>query len=272
MTIRCSSKFLALLFGLPLGLCFASTSLAASDDDDEEWHDTKGPRSERTSSDDKDARDSEKASDRDSEKASDRDSEQKTSKDEASDPEKSEDEDSGQSKRAKKEVKASTDSFRSDPNISVALLGSYGIPDPQGPGIGVRGGLNVRGAIPLYFGGVVEYFFGKTVQEKNLGEISSQKWQFTYFGGEAGVNVAATEDLTIRPYFGLGLGVVKDEHCSGDNECSGGSKVRLVIDPGIVGLYRIGSFFVGPDIRYFIVPGGGTATGVAFSATVGMYF
>lgn len=270
MIIRCSSKFSALLFGLPLGLCFASTSLAASDDDDEEWRDTKGPSSERASSDDEDS----KGSDKDSgHKASkDEGSDSENSDNEKSDGEKSDDEDSRRSKRGKKEFKASSDALPSDSNVSVALLGSYGIPDPQGPGIGVRGGLNVRGAIPLYFGGVIEYFFGQTVEAKNFDVVSSRNRQFTYFGGEAGVNVAASEDLTIRPYFGLGIGIVKDKVCSGDNECVGGSKVRLVIDPGIVGLYRIGSFFVGPDIRYLIVPGGGSASGVAFSATVGMYF
>jgi hypothetical protein len=260
MTIRCRSKFSALLFSLPLGLCFASTSLAASDDDDEEWRDTKGPRSERARSDERDLR------------GTDGHSEQKTNKDEPSDTEKSDDEDSSQSKRSKKEFNSSTDAFASDSAVSAALLGSYGLPDPQGPGIGVRGGLNVRGAIPLYFGGVIEHFFGMTVEAKNFDVVSSRNRRFTYFGGEAGVNVAATEDLTIRPYFGLGIGIVKDKVCSGDNECVGGSKVRLVLDPGIVGLYRIGSFFVGPDIRYLIVPGGGTASGVTFSATVGMHF
>src|SRR5512133_662360 len=54
MTVRCSSRFSTLLFCLPfLGLCFATTAWGASDDDDEEWRDTKGPSSERGDSSDK---------------------------------------------------------------------------------------------------------------------------------------------------------------------------------------------------------------------------
>lgn len=263
MTIRCRSKLSALLLFLPLGLCSASTSLAASDDDDEEWHDTKGPRSERASSEKRDTDDSDQ-------KAAKKSSDDASAKDASAKGDEKGADDGGAERGKKKEFKASSDAPPADSKLSLAVLGSYGVADAQGPGLGVRGGANVYGAIPLYFGGVVEYFFGTTVEEKNFHEPSTQKWQLTYLGGEAGVNLAATTDLTVRPYFGLGIALDKSRHCSGDNACSGDTKGRLTIDPGIVGLYRLGDFFVGPDLRYLIVPGGGTASGVVFSATVGM--
>lgn len=264
MTLRCRSTFLTLLFCLPfLGLCVANTAWGASDDEDEEWHDTKGPGSARSDSDSKKSDD--KKSD---DKKSNDDPDKKASKSDSEEPGTSE---SGSSeKRTEGSKKGKADAPHSDANLSFAVLGSYGVPTPQGPGIGLRGGYHLTSGLPLYIGGIGEFFFGTQSVVKNFGEKSTRTNRFMYFAAEGGVTVDLVTDIAIRPYVGLGFGLNKDETCSDSDGCTGGTKLHLTITPGIVGLYKIDSFFFGPDLRYIIVPGGGLASGFAISATAGL--
>jgi hypothetical protein len=261
MTIRCRSQFSALLFCLPVGLCFAST--AAADDDDEEWHDTKGPRSDRSSDDseekpahtaDKDKKDSDSESDKEKEKE----------KEKTSD---SDDKDKDKDKDSKSSFKS-----RSNTKISLAALVGYGLPDSQRLGLGVRAGAHVSGVLPIYIGGFAQYFFGLQQVNKNFDEKVTRTLNFMYLGGEAGFDIEATSSFLVRPYFGLGLGVDQDRSCSTTRPCVGGRKVSLVLNPSIVGTYEIGAFFFGVDFRYIIVPAASTTSGPAISGTLGVKF
>ncbi|MGE5786822.1 MAG: hypothetical protein ACM3ZE_19675, partial [Myxococcales bacterium] len=227
-------------------------------DDDEEWRDTKGPSSERGDS-------SDKKSDAEAEKKAHNDGEDGSSSEGSAEKSADAPDEKSKVKDDKSPARAS-----SDLNVSLAVLGSYGVPSPQGPGIGLRGGYHLIMALPLYFGGVGEYFFGSKSSVTNFGETSTRTRRFMYFAAEGGVSVDALTDVTIRPYVGLGLGLNKDETCSNSSGCSGGTELNLTITPGVVGLYKIDSFFLGPDLRYIIVPGGGLASGIAISATAGL--
>lgn len=264
MTLRCRSPFSTLLFCLPfLGLCVANTARGASDDDDEEWHDTKGPSSERSDS------DSRKSDDKKSEdKKSEDDSEKKASKSDSEESGTSESDSS--EKRASGSKKGKADAPPSNSSVSFAVLGSYGTANPQNLGLGLRGGYHFTSFLPLYLGGVGQYFFGSQSSSKDFGETTTRSLRFMYFAAEGGPTLDLLPDITIRPYVGVGLGLNKDETCSDSAGCSGGTKIKLTITPGVVGLYRIDSFFFGPDLRYVIVPGGGLASGFVISATAGL--
>jgi hypothetical protein len=270
-----------------LGWCVAGTAWGASDDDDEDWHDTKGPggsvkrvddderpaKSKKSESDDDKAADNDKrtdqASDGEAKKADQRSAEDKKSDDNASN---DIDSDTKRSAKAKNKHKWKSEGLASTTKLSFAALGSYGFPGPLGTGLGVRGGVHLDGLIPLYFGGVAEYFFGVQSIKSSLGDKATRTQRFMYFGAEAGVEVEATKDLQLRPFLGLGLASYKDENCSSTRACAGGSEIHMTITPGIAGLYYIDSFFFGADFRYLIVPGASTASGAIVSATLGVRF
>jgi len=271
MTIRCSTKLIALLFCLPLGLCVAGTAWAGSDDDDEEWHDTTGKKDEKSSDKDSD-KDSSKSAHKDS---SDKDSDdKKADKDSAKESDKDA-KDSGQagSDERPKKHKHKHHGGSSSTKVSLALLGSYGFRDPLAPGLGLRAGAHIEGVLPFYFGAVGEYFFGTTRVKKSatFGDTDNVR-RFVYFGGEAGVDVEATSDFLIRPFMGLGLGLDTNKQCDEGQPCQGDSTLHLTITPGIVGMYQMGSIFVGLDLRYLIIPGASVTSGPVVSATIGLTF
>ncbi len=279
MTIRCRSRLSALLFCLPLGLCVAGTAFGASDDDDEDWHDTKGPGGEKLdaakskkASDDKadeDKKASDDKADEDKEASDAKANEDKKASDEkASD----EDADAKVNAKSKKSAKWKSKDLSSSTKMSFAALGSYGFPNPLAGGLGLRGGAHIAGLLPLYIGGVAEYFFGSKSTQKNFGETSTRTLRLMYFGAELGVEVEPTTDVQLRPFIGLGLGFNKDQTCSNPGGCSGGSDIHATITPGITGLYYLGSLFLGADFRFLIVPGASTASGAIVSGTVGVRF
>jgi hypothetical protein len=279
MTIRCLPRFLPLLFGLPLGLSVATTAWAASDSDDDDWHDTKGPhgesldsagsksqkKSEKSSSDD-----AEKHADKSSAKDSDQqDAEVKTtekSSESSADAKDSEDDEKGKGRRKRRHK-----SPPSTTKVSFGVLGSYGFRDPLSGGIGLRGGAHIEGVIPLYVGGVAQYFFGMTSIRNDFGRIEAST-RFLYFGAEGGIDIAATNDLTLRPMFGLGLGFQVDKRSSPTSGNTGDTTPVVALTPGITGLYQIGAFFLGLDVRYLIVPAVSTTSGAVVSATLGLQF
>jgi hypothetical protein len=271
MTIRCRTRLSALLFCLPFGLCVAGTAFGASDDDDEDWHDTKGPGGESLKSSDSDSK---KKSDDDADKKSaakaDKDSDESSGSkaDKSSD---SKADDDAKPKR-KKRRKHTSDGPPSTTKVSFALLGSYGMTDPLRPGVGLRGGVHIEGLLPFYFGGVAQYFFGTRSETKNFGEVSTRTLRFMYFGAEGGVDVEASTDVLLRPFLGLGIGLNTDRNCPATSPCAGGTKVHATLTPGIVGVYQMGSFFLGVDFRYLIVPGVSVTSGAVASATFGLSF
>lgn len=267
MTIRCRSRFSTLLFCLPLGLCVASTTWAASDDD-EEWKETKGPRSGDGADDDSDSDDK---ADRSSD---DEDSAKKDSDEDSSD-KSSEDEDSGSKRKRKRKGKAKfkADSSSSASTVSLAVLGSYGFSEALSPGVGLRGGVHLDGVIPLYVGGLGEFFFGTQSVTNNFGKKTTTTRRFMYFGAEAGIDVEATKELLLRPMFGLGLGFDTNKTLSESSGDTGDTSLHPVLTPGIVGLYSLGStFFIGLDFRYLIIPGASATSGPVISATLGLKF
>jgi hypothetical protein len=271
MTIRCRTKLATLLFCLPLGLAVAGTAYGASDDDDDDWHDTKGPRSEhKSSSDDSDEKPAAKKSsdDSDSDKAKDEEKSKDDDSDKSKDEEKSkDDEKAGKKRHGKRHHKSGP----SDTDVSFAALATYGFPSPQQMGLGLRGGVHIKSFLPLYVGGLAEFFFGSATSNKDLGVRSTSAERFAYGGGEFGADVEAATDFTIRPYFGLGLGFDWKQVCPG-GVCTNTTKLHPTLTPGIIGLYSLGVVFLGADLRYIIVPGSGTAGGAAISATAGVKF
>jgi hypothetical protein len=252
-----------------LGLCIASTTYAATDDDDDEWHDTKGPRSERHHDDDSDSDESSSKSSDEAKKSDDTDKKSEASSSDAD----ADAERSGEAGTNKKHRKPKAKASSRPGNVALALLGSYGFPDSMRPGLGVRGGVRVDSALPLYFGGIAQYFFGSGTSRKDVGDRIENTRNFMFFGGEAGLDVEVATDVVLRPMIGLGLGLHHYKHCSSrEDRCTSDNSMHPVISPGIVGLYSIGDFFFGVDFRYLIVPGRSEASGPAISLTAGLKF
>jgi hypothetical protein len=257
MTIRCSTKLSALLFCLPLGLCIAGTAKASSDDD-EEWHE-KAPTSKKHSADDSD---SDKNADKNADKTA------RSNADTGSDNKDSQKGDD----RSGKESRSAHTATPSNSKLSVALLGGWGFSSPLQPGLGLRAGAHLEEQqLPFYVGVIGEYFFGTTTVTHTYGK-SERTLRFTYVGVEGGLDIDATPDILVRPFFGLGLGFNTDKVCVDGSPCSGDTSLHLTITPGLLGLYQMGNLFVGADLRYLIVAGASTASGAVASATIGLRF
>lgn len=248
MTIRGSKRYCQLLV-LSLGLCVAATAFARGDDD-----------SSREASDDGD-----KASSSQSHES------------EKGDGDKGDgDKGDGESKKAKRKsskhsAEASAEPELDDTAISVAVLGSFG-PSSESlrGGLGLRAGLHLGEGTSFYFGGTGTYFFG---HEAVGTSGSSSQSTFMYFGGEAGIDIPVLSSVSMRPYFGLGLGRKNVELCGSDGMCASDASYAVTITPGVLGLYELGSgFFVGGDLRFLIAAGASDVSGPVLTATVGMKF
>jgi hypothetical protein len=280
MKIRCLHRFFPLLFCLPLGLSVATTARGASDSDDEEWHDTKGPHGEPldsagSKSEKKSEPSSSEEADKPAEKSSDKGADTKEA--EANATKKSSEssantKDSDRDGDGKKSPERQHKSPPSTTKISVGVLGSYGIRDPLNFGLGLRVGAHIASIVPLYVGGIGQYFFGLKSIHRDLGDRIEASTRFMYFGAEGGVDIAATNDLMLRPMFGLGLGLQADKRSSSTSGNTVHGTLLATLTPGITGLYQIGTFFLGLDLRYLIVPSRSTTSGVIISGTAGLQF
>jgi hypothetical protein len=160
--------------------------------------------------------------------------------------------------------------------VSLAALGSFGInSEHTRGGLGARAGLHFEGVLPYYVGGLATYFFGyEESSDDPFGTgTSSVKRTFMYASAEAGLDLAVIPALTIRPYFGIGLGRAYEESCAESRGCLDKSQYPVTLSPAVLGLYELGSgFFAGADVRFLIVAGASQVSGPVLSGTVGMKF
>jgi hypothetical protein len=160
--------------------------------------------------------------------------------------------------------------------VSVALLGSFGVnSEHTRGGIGARAGLHLEGVLPYYVGGLATYFFGLEERSKDpFGTgTSSVSRSFMYVSAEVGLELSPIRYLTIRPYFGVGLGRAHEETCSDSRGCLDETQYPVTLSPAVLGLYELGSgFFAGGDVRFLIAAGAGQVSGPVLSGTVGIKF
>jgi hypothetical protein len=142
---------------------------------------------------------------------------------------------------------------------SVSALVGYGT-NSLNLGFGARIGYTLP-AVPVYIGGTFVYHLGTS--ESFLGyEISSHAM---YFGAEGGYNVSAGP-VVVRPYLGLGATMV-----TASSGSISASDTKFSLWPGAALLVPLGPGFVGVDMRYLVVTGGGSGSFGIF-ATGGLKF
>jgi len=151
-------------------------------------------------------------------------------------------------------------------HASAAALLGWGFNDPAQFGLGLRGGYTLP--MNVYVGGTFVYHLGSS-QTVNAVEVSGNVF---YLGVEGGYDIAAGP-VVVRPYLGLGPAFLHSSSptFSGFGGSIGGSntETRFSAWPGVLGLYPIGSFFAGLDMRVLIVE---HASAFSMFATGGMQF
>jgi len=275
MKIRYSQR-LSQISAFAFGLCVATTALARDDDSERSSASKNSDSSSHKSGKSKPhtAKNADGASDTDAKSSgkSGAKSDDKSDEDQSTD----EDRPTKAPKKSQKSAETIAAADVSDSAMSFALLGSFGAgSDNTRGGLGLRGGVHIGEGTAFYFGGIGTYFFGSSqTTPTQLGTPgSSSKRSFMYLGAEAGLDLPVLRDVTMRPYFGLGLGRAADEACGGDGNCGTNASYPLTITPGVAGFYEIaGGFFVGGDIRYLIAAGASSVSSPILTATVGMKF
>lgn len=159
--------------------------------------------------------------------------------------------------------------------ISAALLLGFGTDlgedgNPYGLGLGVRGGYNLD---RLYLGGVFIFHLGSSYEAPTAG-FGAAEWDVNIwqFGGEVGYDFYLMDRFTLRPSVILGIAGLSS---SSDTPLYGGSfsDTKLILSLGATALYDVTpDIFVGGDLRFPLVLGGGSFLGLAIYATGGMRF
>lgn len=132
--------------------------------------------------------------------------------------------------------------------ITAGILLGYGFDDAAGFGLGLRGGYTLP--IHVYLGGTFIYHFGSS----STAGFNSTSVNVFYLGVEGGYDfVISSVPLVIRPYLGLGP---LFEHANTTttvgtfgSASNGSTGTRLGFWPGVVGLYPVGHFAFGLDLR-----------------------
>ncbi len=120
--------------------------------------------------------------------------------------------------------------------------------NPWGPGIGVSGGYTLPQAV--YLGGNFDYFFGETVDDPVLGEVSGNIWQLM---AEGGYDIGLGEYFVIRPKAGLGFASLNSEVCVEGFPCQDESETKFAIAPGATFMLITSKVSVSLDFRYDMI-------------------
>lgn len=158
-----------------------------------------------------------------------------------------------------------------DHPVSVGLLLGYGINNmaPSGSdtfnayglGFGVRAGYTLP--MKVYLGGTFIYHLGysKTV---SAGPFSVDvSGRVNPLGVEGGYDFAINDQISIRPFLGLGLAFFSS---------GGASDSKLALWPGVLATYNVtDQFYVGLDARYMVVTGVDTPAGGGSPNAIGFY-
>lgn len=154
--------------------------------------------------------------------------------------------------------------------ISVGLLLGYGIgldlkggPNPWGLGFGARGGYNIG---QLYLGARFVFYLGSSKDVFNGVSTINYSFNIWELGIEGGYDLKASDALTIRPEFGLGL--------AGASADPGTSSTKAYIAPGASVLYDVSeNIFLGVDARFQLVfTDPESVKAIIFLANAGMRF
>lgn len=149
-----------------------------------------------------------------------------------------------------------------------ALLG-YGGSEYTRLGLGLRAGMNIAGKEGLYVGAIGSYFLGSSITQDRLSFNAERRRKLLVLGAEAGWDVLATDDITVRPYMQLGIALPNEHTCTGGS-CTDENGARLTVAPGAQAIYPLGSFHLGADFRYQIVFNKSDASAVVGSLLVGL--
>jgi hypothetical protein len=149
--------------------------------------------------------------------------------------------------------------------LEVAAKGALGTnpvgdayPDPLHFGIGGRAGVTLGG---LYAGGSVVYYLGSSQADTVDGRAGQLSTRSLAYGAEAGYGFQLWGLLTVRPQLGLGSDkiTVKGTGAAAATIFGGsGSETTgyLYLEPAVLGLVPIGSWFVGADVGALLLPSG----------------
>jgi len=149
-------------------------------------------------------------------------------------------------------AQTSADTSSDNSGVSAALLLGYGFDDVFKVGFGARVGYTLP--MHLYIGGTFIYHLGTS---ESAGGITATE-NIMMFGAEVGYEIPVGP-VMIRPYVGLGLGVVKVSvpaiNIGGITEGGGSaSSSDVYISPGATLLYPVtSSIGIGVDARFVIV-------------------
>ena len=155
--------------------------------------------------------------------------------------------------------------------VGGALLFGQGFNDGYRIGVGARGGVTVPSG--LYIGAAFIMHEGLIGWKHERGE---QPQTDVYYGGAEGGWDFAFDPLVIRPYLGLGYGLVHSSaitDCSARQPCaSAANDGALALFPGVVGLVKVGIVVFGADVRYVLLAGSGYENSVGAFGTAGLSF
>ncbi|HMJ54967.1 MAG TPA: hypothetical protein VK540_22985 [Polyangiaceae bacterium] len=156
--------------------------------------------------------------------------------------------------------------------VGGALLFGNGFNDGYRIGVGARGGVTVPSGV--YIGAAFMMHEGLTGWRHERGERPQTD---VYYGGAEGGWDFAFDPLIIRPYLGLGYGLV---HSSATSECSAregcvsasSNDGAFALFPGVAGLVKVGIVVFGADFRYVLLAGSGYENAVGAFGTAGLSF
>jgi hypothetical protein len=152
---------------------------------------------------------------------------------------------------------------------SAGLLVGNGFKDGYNVGLGARGGVTLP--MNIYVGGTFLYHLGKTESVAGA-DVTANVW---FLGAEGGYDLGVGP-LTLRPYLGLGyahLSVSAPDVCAlGTCVSASDSDGKVAFWPGATGLFNLGSWFVGVDLRYTVLLDVDDGNAFGAFATAGLGF
>lgn len=140
---------------------------------------------------------------------------------------------------------------------------------PWGPGVGIGVGYTLDSGI--YFGGLVEYFFGQRGTE-GVAEVKENLIQLV---GEGGYDLGLSEHWVARGKGFVGGARLAREACSsvmipgGAESCTDASSFELGLGPGAALMYLGKSFSFSVDARYELVMSDPAESAVILAAGIG---
>jgi opacity protein-like surface antigen len=122
-----------------------------------------------------------------------------------------------------------------------------------GIGLGARGGYTFVNQV--YLGGAFEYFTGER-RSRDVGTTHTSGRTGVWLGSiEVGYDVGLLRKVVLRPWGGLGLGWTHGKSCEttpGVSTCATTTQSDSAFALGVIGVYALGPFLFGPEIRWLV--------------------